>query len=228
MSNQNIIRVGDIGRWTFVTTGERVAFGGHKARTIRVDIRASGPSFWGVERMDPDTGEFVQEFLCVTPAGMSTIEVSVDKGGLRIIPEFHKEDHVAFSAPEYERFDLEAAHPGETFLKIAHRRERNPEVEYMEFLMNHNMQARLRTMDEEIERRLAALPTERKSNGDDTGIHEQPAAKREKQPKSPPLKGGPADVLDVAGRGKLHDGPPVGGRPGDDTEGPGLHDVAGE
>lgn len=196
MTNQ-VIRVGDIGRWTFVSSGEKVAFGGHKARTIRVDVRASAPAFWVVDRVTSH-GELKQEFLCVTPAGMSTIEVAVDGGRLTIIPEFDEGEHLAFSAPEYECFDLEAAHPGESFLKIAHRRQRNPEVEYMEFLMRQNMDARMAAMDEEIARRLAALPTGRNDDGD--RVHEQPAPKREKLPQDSAGKAGSKAGLPDAGR----------------------------
>ena len=181
MFNANVIRVGDIGRWTQLQSGHKLLFTSYKPRTIRVTVRASAEVFWACERVTDD-GEVVQEFLTVTPAGISTVEVAVDKSGLTMIPDFNEADHVYFSAPEYEPFDLEAADAGESFLRIAHRRERNPQVEYMEFLMNQNMEARLRTMDEEIARRLSALPA--KENDDDgNGVHERPAPERKKLPK---------------------------------------------
>lgn len=178
-----IIRIGDIGRWTFVSPSEKVGFASYKPRTIRVQVRASVPVFWAVDRVT-EHGEALSEFLCLTPAGMSCIEVAIDSTGLQLIPQFEDGEHVAFSCPEYEPFDLEAAHPGVSFLTIAHRRERNPQVEMMEFLMNQNMNARMAQMDEEIARRLSALtPEERKDDGD--GVHERPASKREKLPKDP-------------------------------------------
>ncbi|MER9652203.1 hypothetical protein NKJ26_01640 [Mesorhizobium sp. M0152] len=198
-ATQNIVRVGDVGRWTFVAAGDKIGFGGHKARFVRVDVRASAPTFWAIDRVTAD-GEVKQEFLCMTPAGMSTIELSVDRSEFALIPDIDAGEHLAFSTPEYERFDLEAAHPGESFLKVAHRRQRNPEVEYMEFLMNQNMNARMAAMDEEIARRLSALPTGREDDGD--GVHEPAAQKREKLPSDPQAKTGKASGPDGAGKGK--------------------------
>ncbi|MER9916446.1 hypothetical protein [Mesorhizobium sp. M0035] len=198
----NVIRIADLGRWTFIPAGDKLTFSPHKARTIRLDLRASAPAYWAVERITSD-GEVKQEFLTITPPGVSTLEIGVGAGNVALIPQIADGEDIAFSAPEYERFDLEAAHPGETFLKIAHRRQRNPEVEYMEFLMNQNMEARLRTMDEEIARRLSAIPTGAKED-DGNGVHEQPAAKREKLPQDAKGKAGKAGLsADGAGQ-QLH------------------------
>lgn len=188
----NVIRIADLGRWTFLIPGNKLSFSPHKARTIRLDLRASAPAYWAVERVTAD-GEVKQEFLTITPPGVSTLEIGVAAGDISLIPEIAEGEDIAFSAPEFEVFDLESAHPGESFLKIAHRRQRNPEVEYMEFLMNQNMEARLRTMDEEIARRLAAIPTGARED-DGNGVHEQPAAKREKLPQDAKGKGGKAGI----------------------------------
>ncbi|RWJ65130.1 MAG: hypothetical protein EOR33_20305 [Mesorhizobium sp.] len=184
-----IVRIGDLGRWSQVAPGSTIKFDKHKPRKIRLDVRASDEVAWFVERFDPEDGELIAEFLCLTPPGMSVIEMSVDKGGVSLTPQFAAGQYLLFQTPEYEVFNLESPNPGDTFLKIAHRRQRNPEVEYMEFLMNQNMEARLRHMDEEIARRMAQLPTERNGNNGETsgsgdGLHQRPSAQREELQKA--------------------------------------------
>ncbi|RWF85096.1 MAG: hypothetical protein EOQ36_24525 [Mesorhizobium sp.] len=183
-----IVRIGDLGRWSQVAPGSTIKFDKHKPRKIRLDVRASDEVAWFVERFDPEDGELIAEFLCLTPPGMSVIEMSVDKGGVSLTPQFAAGQYLLFQTPEYEVFNLESPNPGDTFLKIAHRRQRNPEVEYMEFLMNQNMQARLAQMDEEIARRLAQLPTnernEHENTGGSDGLHQRPSAQREELQKA--------------------------------------------
>ncbi|RUV54677.1 hypothetical protein EOA85_24055 [Mesorhizobium sp. M5C.F.Ca.IN.020.29.1.1] len=184
-----IVRIGDLGRWSQVAPGSTIKFDKHKPRKIRLDVRASDEVAWFVERFDPEDGELIAEFLCLTPPGMSVIEMSVDKGGVSLTPQFAAGQYLLFQTPEYEVFNLESPNPGDTFLKIAHRRQRNPEVEYMEFLMNQNMEARLRQMDEEIARRMALLPTERndgngETSGTGNGVHQRQAPQREELQKA--------------------------------------------
>ncbi|MER9206124.1 hypothetical protein [Mesorhizobium sp. M0771] len=187
----NVIRISDVGRWTRLDTGNKLTFSPHKARTIRVELRASAPVYWTVERVSVD-GEVLQDFLTVTPVGVSTLELGVGVGDVSLIPDLEAGGELLFSSPEYEKFELVAPNAGDSFLTIAHRRERNPQVEMMEFLMNQNMQTRMAQLDEEITRRLAALPTERQDDGN--GVHEPTAPKREKLPKDPAGKAGKAAV----------------------------------
>ncbi|MER8649916.1 hypothetical protein [Mesorhizobium sp. M1121] len=210
----NVIRISDVGRWTRLDTGNKLTFSPHKARTIRVELRASAPVYWTVERVSDD-GELLQDFLTVTPVGVSTLEIGVGAGDVSLIPDLGVGGELLFSSPEYEKFELVAPNAGDSFLSIAHRRERNPQVELMEFLMNQNMQTRMVQLDEEITRRLAALPTERQDDGN--GVHEQPAQKRKKLPEDPKGKTPTGDVPAAGGK--------VGG-PGDapDDEQPGGDD----
>lgn len=180
-----VIRVGDLGRWTAVGADQSIKFDKEKPRKIRVDVRASDEALWFIDRVNDD-GEVVSEFLCYTPPGMSVIEMSASFGGVQLTPQFA--GYLFVQTPEYEKINLESANPGESFLKVAHRRQRNPEVEYMEFLMNQNIRQRMAAMDEEIARRLAQLPTnernEHENSGGADGLHQRPSSQREELQKA--------------------------------------------
>ncbi|MER9280543.1 hypothetical protein [Mesorhizobium sp. M0522] len=179
-----ILRMGDLNRWSPVKSGQTINLDGRKVRTVRIDLRASDIAEWHVERVDED-GVVAGEFLCLTPAGNCTVELLV-ADEMRLVPLFPKEGHMLFSSPEFDFVHVEG--DPESFTKIAHRRARNPEVEYMHFMMNQNMEARMAVMEEEMERRLAGI-TKGLSNGENTGgeagLHQRPAAQREKLQKAP-------------------------------------------
>ncbi|MER9265422.1 hypothetical protein NKI63_12705 [Mesorhizobium sp. M0410] len=178
-----ILRMGDLSRWSAVKSGDYIKLDGRKVRTVRLDLRASDYCLWFVERADED-GVVNEEFLCLTPAGNSTIELLV-ADEMRLVPNFAKDGHLLFSSPEFDFIHVDG--DPESFTKIAHRRARNPEVEYMHFMMNQNMEARMAVMEQEMERRMAGI-TKGLHDGtnlnSEDGLHQRPATQREKLQKA--------------------------------------------
>ncbi|RWE98129.1 MAG: hypothetical protein EOS81_12595 [Mesorhizobium sp.] len=126
----------------------------------------------------------VDEFLTVLPAGLSAVEFLGN--GCSLVLD--STGPVSYFSPEVEAIWHENVED-ETFTTIANRKERNPEVEWMEFLMQQNINSRMAAMDAEFERRMQALE-ERNANanslenagGSGGGVHIGTTAKRAKQP----------------------------------------------
>lgn len=177
-----IQKLGDLARWR-KHDGKAIAFGSHKVRTIRLDVRAAAPVM--VYLHANADGEVVDDFLTLLPAGLSALEFLAGGGSLVL----DSKGPVSYFTPEIEAVAFENVEE-ETFTTIAQRRERNPEVEWMEFLMNQNINARMAAMDEEFQRRLAAMEereaqyanTSEKAGGSGGGVHLGTSSKRPKQP----------------------------------------------
>lgn len=176
-----IQKLGDLSRWR-LHDEKALFFADHKVRTIRLDVRAAAPVH--VYLHTNSDGELVDEFMTVLPVGLSALEFL--SGGCSLVLD--STGPVVYFTPEIETVTFENVEE-ETFTTIANRRERNPEVEWMEFLMNQNINQRMAQMDAEFERRLA-LMEERNAHahslenagGSGGGVHQRTAPKRAKQP----------------------------------------------
>ncbi|MER8450127.1 hypothetical protein NKG60_08985 [Mesorhizobium sp. M1428] len=193
-----VLRMGDLNRWSPVKSGQAINLDGRKTRTVRLDLRASDAADWMVEWVNKD-GVVTTEFLCLTPAGNSTIELLASEE-MRLVPLFPKDASMHFSSSEFDFIHVEG--DPESFTKIAHRRERNPEVEYMNFMMQQNIDARMRDMDAEIERRIAGI-TKGLTNGEnasgEAGLHKRTPAQREKLPSAATGGQSPASADGLSG-----------------------------
>lgn len=177
-----IQKLGDLSRWRVHNEKEAIFFSDHKVRTIRLDVRAAAAVH--VYLHTNADGVVVDEFLTVLPSGLSAVEFLGN--GCSLVLD--STGPVSYFSPEVEAIWHENVED-ETFTTIANRRERNPEVELMEFLMNQNINNRMAQMDAEFERRLA-LMEERNANanslenagGSGGGVHQRTPAKRAKQP----------------------------------------------
>ncbi|TIN93931.1 MAG: hypothetical protein E5Y06_17305 [Mesorhizobium sp.] len=175
-----IQKLGDLSRWR-VHDEKALFFSDHKVRTIRLDVRASAPVH--VYLHTNPYGEIVDEFLTVLPVGLSAVEFL--SGGCSLVLD--STGPLSYFSPEIEAIAFENVEE-ETFTTIANRRERNPEVEWMEFLMNQNINSRMAAMDAEFERRMMVIEerngnasTSDKSGGSGVGVHIGAPAKRAKQ-----------------------------------------------
>ncbi|MDX8442859.1 hypothetical protein [Mesorhizobium australafricanum] len=210
-----IQKLGDLSRWR-AHDDKAIAFGHHKVRSIRLDVRASAPVH--VYLHTNEDGELVDEFMTVLPVGLSAVEFL--SGGCSLV--LSSTGPLSYFTPEIEAVAFENVEE-ETFTTIAQRRERNPEVEWMEFLMNQNINSRMAAMDAEFERRMMALEernalnanTSEKAGGSGGGVHQRTAPKRSQQPDTQAGANQPADdqagasrrgsveqPADVAGSGK--------------------------
>lgn len=177
----DIQKLGDLARWRHHDE-KAIFFADHKVRTIRLDVRAAAPVH--VYLHTNADGVVVDEFLTVLPVGLSSVEFL--SGGCSLVLD--STGPVVYFTPEIEAVSFENVEE-ETFTTIANRRERNPEVEWMEFLMNQNINSRMAAMDAEFERRMLALE-ERNGNasgseipgGSGERVHLGTPAKRAKQP----------------------------------------------
>lgn len=175
-----IQKLGDLSRWR-LHDEKALFFSDHKVRTIRLDVRAAAPVH--VYLHTNADGELVDEFLTVLPVGLSALEFL--SNGCSLVLD--STGPVVYWTPEIETVSFENVEE-ETFTTIAQRRERNPEVEWMEFMMQQNMNARMAAMDAEFERRMLLLE-ERNANahtlenagGSGGGVHQRTAPKRAKQ-----------------------------------------------
>ncbi|MER8599677.1 hypothetical protein NKH09_17525 [Mesorhizobium sp. M1339] len=180
-----IQKLGDLSRWR-LHDEKALFFADHKVRTIRLDVRAAAPVH--VYLHTNSDGEVVDEFLTVLPAGLSAVEFL--SNGCSLVLD--STGPVVYFSPEIEAVAFENVEE-ETFTTIAQRRERNPEVEWMEFLMNQNINARMAAMDEEFQRRLAAMEAKGNANagnasgesGSGDRVHIGAPPKRAKQPDAP-------------------------------------------
>ncbi|RWD68350.1 hypothetical protein [Mesorhizobium sp.] len=211
-----IQKLGDLSRWRVHNEKEAIFFSDHKVRTIRLDVRAAAPVH--VYLHTNADGVVVDEFLTLLPAGLSAVEFLGN--GCSLVLD--STGPVSYFSPEVEAIWHENVEE-ETFTTIANRRERNPEVEWMEFLMQQNINSRMAAMDAEFERRMQALE-ERNANantlenagGSGNGVHIGTSSKRPKQPDTQagaaepagadqagsPRGGSVEQPADVAGSGK--------------------------
>ncbi|RWD33335.1 MAG: hypothetical protein EOS22_00865 [Mesorhizobium sp.] len=207
-----IQKLGDLARWRHHDE-KAIFFADHKVRTIRLDVRAAAPVH--VYLHTNADGELLDEFLTVLPVGLSSLEFL--SGGCSLVLD--STGPVVYFTPEIEAVSFENVEE-ETFTTIANRRERNPEVEWMEFLMNQNINSRMAAMDAEFERRMRVIE-ERNGNasgsenpgGSGEGVHIGAAAKRAKQPDA--QDGGVKPSDDAAGASRR-------GPVGDDGAGEGV------
>lgn len=205
-----IQKLGDLSRWR-LHDEKALFFSDHKVRTIRLDVRAAAPVH--VYLHTNSDGELVDEFMTVLPVGLSALEFL--SGGCSLVLD--STGPVVYFTPEIETVTFENVEE-ETFTTIANRRERNPEVEWMEFLMNQNINNRMAQMDAEFERRLALMEertahahTLENAGGSGGGVHQRTAPKRAKQPDAQAGATEPAPDQSGAPRGGRDSVPPADG-----------------
>lgn len=179
--------------------------GGPQSRKIRLEVNCGHLTRWDL--MIPGEGRF----HLATVEGFETIEFFY-AGEARITAMSARVGIDEVDAWFYTA-DGQVTHSevpdAVTFTKIAQRRARNPELEYMQFVMNQNIERRLAAQADEFKRYMASLKADPETGEvkDDEEISAaEPAGTESAQSgsgsKAKPAKGGEAKGTPAAGDGK--------------------------
>lgn len=134
------IQMMDLRKWQALAEGEVARFHKENARTVRIDVNTTHPVLLYVAQQNEDA-----EFLCKVD-GRDRVEFSVDGpfdltadgGELR----FYTVDGADFTMEKVDH---------DSFTRIVQRRERNPEIEHMMYLMHQNTEKRIASTIHELE-----------------------------------------------------------------------------
>lgn len=143
-------RMFNLDKWRYLAQGEVIRFTSDRPRTVRLEVNAEDKCKFFVAEGAEDP-----VFLAVVE-GRDALEFSAQgefdllvTGGSAAIYTADGDD---WSVAEVD---------GATFTKIVERRMRNPELEYMMFVQNQNMEKRLAQQADELQRRFEASAAER-------------------------------------------------------------------
>lgn len=135
-------RIQDIKKWRHVPEGTAMNFENTAERRMRLDVNAAGMALlWYVDGdgettlLAVVTGRDVIEFA--THGGMFSIEVT----GADVFVYTVDGENFSFAKPDAVKFT-----------KMIERRARNPEVEYMQYMMRENHRVMLEQQAEQFER----------------------------------------------------------------------------
>lgn len=160
-----MINLKNLDKWMFVPEGQGVQFDKQEIRRVRIEVNA--PEKTRITLMQDDKATFLAVI-----EGYDLIEFVPPAGGFEIIADT---DVYLYTAEfEFTSFFIPDA---VIFTKIAERRARNPEIEYLMHKMQENMEKRLSQAAYENERRMSAFAAqvaaekaaEAASDGDDQG-----------------------------------------------------------
>lgn len=135
-------RLHDIKKWNHVAAGGVMSFENEAVRRMRLDVNAAGRA--ALFYVDGD-GETT---LLGVVEGRDVIEFATHGGSFSIAVEDSDVwvytidgENLAFSKPDAVKFT-----------KLVERRARNPEVEYIQWLMRHNQRVMLEQQEQQYER----------------------------------------------------------------------------
>lgn len=134
------IQMMDLRKWQPLAEGEVARFHKENARTVRIDVNTTHPVLLYVAQKDEDA-----EFLCKVD-GRDRVEFSVD-GPFDLTADGGE---VRFYTVDGADFTMEKV-DHDSFTRIVQRRERNPEMERMMYLMHQNTEKRIATTIHELE-----------------------------------------------------------------------------
>lgn len=165
--------------WMEVSEGKALKFSTAKPRMIRLDVNAPNETTLYYKR----DGETEARFLAIVK-GRETIEFGV-RGPIEILPEggsvfFHvDEGHFL----HYVNVD------GEVFTKLHERRQRNHQLELIQYQAEQNAKRRMAALEAEFMARLEAAQAKGPTDANNVP-KETPAAAGKEAPKSAPVAEG--------------------------------------
>ena len=135
-------RLHDIKKWHHVAAGGAMNFENEAVRRVRLDVNAAGRAALFYIDGDGETtllgvveGRDVIEFA----THGATFSIAVEDSDVWVYTI--DGENLAFSKPDAVKFT-----------KLVERRARNPEVEYMQWLMRHNQRVMLEQQEQQFER----------------------------------------------------------------------------
>lgn len=131
------INLKDLTRWVLVPPGAAVEFNRPEARTVRVEVNPEGDA--GISVIWP-SGEV--QFLAEV-SGMTLLEFAAT-GAFQLVSDAT----VWMYSAEFEKLAFEVPDPI-IFTKIATRRQRSPEMDYMMEIMHKNQERLFAKLDQE-------------------------------------------------------------------------------
>lgn len=147
-------RIHNLSKWVRLGEGKGLSFAKAKRRTVVLDVNCpSQVAFYVlhdgvVEGMEDGEGPL---FLGVAE-GRDTFEFGVD-GGFTLLAEGG--EAYVYTA-DGQQIETRIVSPV-VFTRIANRRQRNPQLELMQYRMRLNQDARMKALEAEAERRVAAM-----------------------------------------------------------------------
>lgn len=148
-----MLRMFNLDKWRALNEGQAIAFNSRKPRVVRLEVNSTGKTqlFVSMRReteQDPVPQESVRFLVLVE--GRQTVEFHTS-GQFSLLGVGDECFVYTVDGESYAYVD-----EGETFTKLAQRRQRSPEIEYVSRLMNLNMEKRLAQQAAEFRRLLAA------------------------------------------------------------------------
>lgn len=194
-------RLFNLNKWVELEEGAGVSFPSTKPRLVRLEVNAPGVSFLYVSQdQDPyDQAEKPEPVFLARVEGRDTLEWHTS-GGFSLIAEGGPCNVYTVDGDDVSFVNLSPT----VFTRIAERRKRSPELEYIAAMMQRNMERRLDQQAAELrtlfERREAAREAQQQAQG-------VPAHGRE--PATPDVDPGDGEDPPAARKGRR----PKGGDP---------------
>lgn len=166
------IKLKNLDKWLPLASGEVVTLGGgdpSDSRKVRLEVNAPYEVrlYIGINEE--------QRFLALVK-GLETVEFFV-RGQVDI----HSDGDVALYTAEFETVSFYVPE-ATTFTKIAERRHRNPELEYVMHRMTENMERRMAIRDREVENLRAAMEAQQNVRAAETHVSDGKAARKPDEP----------------------------------------------
>lgn len=144
-----MLTLNDIQKWVPLEDGEVITFAGQRPRPIMLEVNTSEKAVLMIHLKGEDTPR-----LLALVEGRETLSFVVP-GPFDLMHRTPGADVYVLAADgskvHREGLDLDA------YTTLHERRARNPEIEYMQYLMNQNIEKRLAKQAETFERRLASV-----------------------------------------------------------------------
>lgn len=137
-------KLDSLDRWIALPVGSRLTLPGDAPRRIRLNVNSPGLTPLYIVTPDGEV-RFLASAYC-----RDTIEFAAG-GNVVIMTET---EHVSVYSAENEP-TFTVIENAESYTQIANRAARNPDLEYIEFMQNQNMERRLAALAAEIEARVA-------------------------------------------------------------------------
>ena len=170
-------RIFNIGKWAPLVAGQVLQLESEQAaRKVRVELNVSVPTVFHWVECERRGGEVVavSTTLLARIDGQDVIEFTAGPLGQLVGSPEHDEGEVWYFTNDGDNIAYEPAVQPKSFVKIANRRVRNPEMERIMFKMEQNMRRRLSHLDAELAA-LNARVQEAEDAGADVETGELPA-----------------------------------------------------
>lgn len=180
------VKLENLSKWTRLPVGKPLALDGKQDRWIRLHVNCAVPTHFTAVPFTEDSEEPGDPVFLAVVQGRETIEF-VASGYVEIIVT--GEDDIFYFTPDGDQIAVEFE-DARSFTKIASRRARNPELEYLMYKQQQNIERRMTAMQSDYAAQIAAMGTRYNvdtgevDDDDDTGANGETGGAKQQAPAS--------------------------------------------